>query len=205
MAFAEHQRTRKHSSGRFLLSTVGFLVLLGLAASSLNALISGARIAFIGSSRFYHEHRSVNLHRHAGLGDLMGALPKAMEAAKKLPELQQKLRETPSTGSALGGKVEVTLTGDLAPVSVKIDQSVLDEGLPAQVVSDAVFMAMKQAHNTSVEMTKSELAEFYKGMGVPQPGGAAPAPAPAPAAPKENLDFDPLGIGRSGGPTRSVD
>ncbi|CAE8650812.1 unnamed protein product, partial [Polarella glacialis] len=52
--------------------------------------------------------------RAAGPMDFMGAMPKMMEGMKKLPELQAKLREMPSVGSALGGKVTVVLSGDLA-------------------------------------------------------------------------------------------
>ncbi|CAK9104641.1 unnamed protein product [Durusdinium trenchii] len=45
-------------------------------------------------------------------GDILGSVGKVGEAMKKMPEeLQKRLRETPSTGSALGGKVKVTLSG----------------------------------------------------------------------------------------------
>lgn len=141
--------------------------------------------------------------RAAGLGDWMGAMQKMTEGAKKLPELQAKLRTMPSTGTALGGRVQVVVSGDLAPLSVDIDQSVLDEGLPAKVISDAVLLAFQEAHKGSLELTRSKLAEFYADLGVPmppQPGaGAAAAPGAAPAVPppqKENepLPFDPIGL-----------
>lgn len=43
-------------------------------------------------------------------------------------ELQKRLRDTPSMGSALGGKINVTLSGDLAPLGVEIDESLMEEG-----------------------------------------------------------------------------
>ena len=66
--------------------------------------------------------------RHAttpNLGELMGAMPKMMEGMKKLPELQKTLKEMPSEGSALDGQVKVTLSGDLAPLAVEIDETLM--------------------------------------------------------------------------------
>ncbi|CAE8643902.1 unnamed protein product, partial [Polarella glacialis] len=79
--------------------------------------------------------------RAAGPMDFMGAMPKMMEGMKKLPELQAKLREMPSVGSALGGKVTVVLSGDLAPIGVDIDEALMTEGVPAKVIADAVLLA----------------------------------------------------------------
>eukprot|EP00930_Biecheleria_cincta_P089878 TRINITY_DN79212_c0_g1_i1.p1 TRINITY_DN79212_c0_g1~~TRINITY_DN79212_c0_g1_i1.p1 ORF type:complete len:212 (-),score=45.06 TRINITY_DN79212_c0_g1_i1:52-687(-) len=189
-----------------------FLVIALLAAGGVLQL----RCAFAGTKLTDNCHGPKQRHRQlhllprpAGLGDLMGAMPKMMEAAKKLPELQQRLRETPSTGEALGGKVKVTLSGDLAPLGIVIDESLVKEGLPAQVIADGVLVAMKEAHNASVELSKTELANFYKGMGMPMPSGgsgglpgmpqaSAPSPPPIPA---ESLNFDPAGLGG----TRAVD
>jgi len=140
--------------------------------------------------------------RGANIGDLMGAMGKMQEGMKKLPELQAQLKLMPSVGTALGGKVKVTITGDLAPKSVEIDESVMSEGLTAQVLADAVFMAMKEAHAGSMKISQSKLSEFYGDMGMPMPGQQAAAPAPAPPLvkpkPKEELGFDPAGIGSIG-------
>eukprot|EP00931_Biecheleriopsis_adriatica_P045501 TRINITY_DN26062_c0_g1_i1.p1 TRINITY_DN26062_c0_g1~~TRINITY_DN26062_c0_g1_i1.p1 ORF type:complete len:215 (-),score=54.21 TRINITY_DN26062_c0_g1_i1:78-722(-) len=154
------------------------------------------------------QHRQRRLAAcRAGLGDLMGAMPKMMEGMKKLPVLQQKLRETPSEGTALGGRIKVQISGDLAPLAVEIDEGLMTEGLPAQVLADGVLVAMREAHNKSTELTRSELANFYKEMGMPAPGtggagglpgmpgaGAAAPAVPAPPPPP-SLDFDPAGIG----------
>eukprot|EP00441_Pelagodinium_beii_P047642 CAMPEP_0197624858 /NCGR_PEP_ID=MMETSP1338-20131121/4377_1 /TAXON_ID=43686 ORGANISM="Pelagodinium beii, Strain RCC1491" /NCGR_SAMPLE_ID=MMETSP1338 /ASSEMBLY_ACC=CAM_ASM_000754 /LENGTH=143 /DNA_ID=CAMNT_0043195103 /DNA_START=149 /DNA_END=580 /DNA_ORIENTATION=- len=137
----------------------------------------------------------------------MGAMPKMMESMKKLPELQKKLAETPSTGTALGGKIKVTITGDLQPAAVEIDESVMTDGLPAKLVSDAVLMAMQEAHTASSELSRKKIAELYADMGVPMPQGGAgglpgmpgatapAAPAPPPPPPSPPMDFDPAGLG----------
>merc|ERR1719461_2533231 len=98
----------------------------------------------------------------------MGAMPKMMEGMKKLPELQKTLKEMPAEGSALDGQVKVTLSGDLAPLAVNIDEPLLKR-LSAKELSDAVLTAMKNAHAASVERTRSELAQFYGSMGVSVP------------------------------------
>merc|ERR1719336_3247200 len=117
------------------------------------------------------------------IGDLLGKMPQMMEGMKKLPELQKKLKDMPSTGTALDGRVKVTLTGDLAPLRVEIDPSVMNSA-SSEELSAGVLEAMKEAHAASVELTRSSLAEFYGSMGVPVPPsmtGGAPAGAPAPA------------------------
>lgn len=134
----------------------------------------------------------------------MGAMPKIMESMNKMKEMQAKLKETPVTGSALDGRVQVTLTAALVPVDVAIDESVMSE-VSAKELSAGVLAAMKDAHNASWKVTSGQLSEVYGSMGLPgNPadlaglgGAGAPAQAPAPA-PKPDLPFDPIGL-------RSVD
>uniref|UniRef100_A0A7S4Q3L6 Uncharacterized protein n=2 Tax=Alexandrium monilatum TaxID=311494 RepID=A0A7S4Q3L6_9DINO len=142
-------------------------------------------------------------------GDLMGAMPKVMEGMKKLPELQKKLREMPSSGTAFDGRVKITLTGDLAPQGVEIDQSLLSE-VSSEELSAGVLEAMKEAHAASVELTRSSLAKFYGEMGVPVPpnmagagsAGAAAPSVPSPPKQEEGMAFDPAGLG---GKTQIID
>ncbi|CAK0899869.1 unnamed protein product, partial [Prorocentrum cordatum] len=124
------------------------------------------------------------------MGKLMGAMPKMMEGMKKLPELQAKLKATPCTGEALNGRIKVTITGDLTPQAVEIEDALLKE-VDGKTLSLGVLAAMQNAHANSVQMSQKQLSEFYGSMGVPIPGGA---PAPAPAPPPPSLDFDPIGI-----------
>ena len=105
----------------------------------------------------------------------------------------------------------MSISGDLAPLGVEIDESVMEANLTAEVLADAVYLAMKEAHNASLELSRTQLSKFYKDMGVPMPGqgggipgmggmggmGGMPGVAPpAPAAPAPPpMDFDPAGIG----------
>mmetsp|Transcript_97611 Transcript_97611/g.226316 ORF Transcript_97611/g.226316 Transcript_97611/m.226316 type:complete len:214 (-) Transcript_97611:102-743(-) len=144
----------------------------------------------------------VTARQAANLGDIMGAMPKMMEGMKKLPELQKKLKTMPAVGTALDGRVRVTLTGDLVPADVQIDDTLLSE-VSAEELSQGVLTAMKEAHAASVELTRTKLADFYGSMGVPVPpamSGGVQADTPVlPETKKEESDlaFDPIGIGKS--------
>lgn len=154
-----------------------------------------------------HRYRRASVQLSAGglggLGDLLGNMPKMMEGMKKLPELQQKLKVMASTGSALEGRITVTVTGDLAPVSVQIDETLMKE-VSEKELSAGVLIAMRVAHEASVELTRSKMAEFYSDLGVPVPGALGGKPEagspPKPALPTEAstgaqaLDFDPIGL-----------
>eukprot|EP00421_Protoceratium_reticulatum_P050440 CAMPEP_0168443890 /NCGR_PEP_ID=MMETSP0228-20121227/44764_1 /TAXON_ID=133427 /ORGANISM="Protoceratium reticulatum, Strain CCCM 535 (=CCMP 1889)" /LENGTH=242 /DNA_ID=CAMNT_0008458311 /DNA_START=41 /DNA_END=766 /DNA_ORIENTATION=+ len=128
--------------------------------------------------------RASHVRRAKSLTDLLGSMPKMMEGMKKLPELQKKLKDMPSVGEALDGRVKVTLTGDLAPADVVIDPALMSE-ISAEELGAAVLSAMRSAHGASVELTRSKLADFYGSMGVPVPGemtGGAPAGRPSASA-----------------------
>lgn len=129
------------------------------------------------------------------MGDLLGAMPKVMEATKKLRDSQESLKNKPVVGTGAGGRVKVTVTGSLTPVSVEIDEALMTE-LSAEELGDELLAAMKEAHTGSLELAKTSLSEIYGSMGLPVPGQEGSAPGPAPAKPKtEPLNFDPLGLG----------
>ncbi|CAE7251148.1 unnamed protein product [Symbiodinium sp. CCMP2592] len=83
-----------------------------------------------------------------------------------------------------GRRVKVVVSGDLAPLGVEIDEDLMEEGLPAKVLADAVFVAMKEAHNTTLELSRTELSKFYKDVGMPLPGAAGAAAGGMPGGEK---------------------
>mmetsp|Transcript_24468 Transcript_24468/g.44892 ORF Transcript_24468/g.44892 Transcript_24468/m.44892 type:complete len:194 (-) Transcript_24468:104-685(-) len=140
------------------------------------------------------------------IGDLMGAMPKAMEAAKNMQAMQEKMKAMPMQGSSLDGRVNVTVSGALVPLDVAIDGSLMTE-VTAEELSAGVLEAMQVAHNKSAEYTKTQITELYGNLGlggaVPGAGAAAPAPAAKPVGGGEDLAFDPINKGAA--TTRSVD
>ena len=61
-----------------------------------------------------------------GGGNMQQLMKQAQAMQRKLQEAQQELAESEVTGSAAGGMVEVTLTGDKTPVSVSIKPEAVD-------------------------------------------------------------------------------
>merc|ERR1719313_3033713 len=110
------------------------------------------------------------------MGKLAGMMPKMMESMKKLPELQNQLKEMPVEGTAMDGLVKVTVSGGLEPKDVYIADELLTT-VSASEISRAVLAAMKEAK--AVSMSQEKLKAFYEDLGVEMPaGGAAPGGAP---------------------------
>ena len=81
---------------------------------------------------------------------------------------------------------------------VEIDDGLVEEeGMTSKIVADAVYLAMKEAHNASLELSRTELQKFYSEMGVPVPGkGGMPGMPSVPSAPAPPpMEFDPAGLG----------
>ncbi|CAE7884842.1 unnamed protein product, partial [Symbiodinium microadriaticum] len=74
---------------------------VGVLLPALVFAVAGSAFCAI-SSRSRSTASSIARRAAPNFGDLLGNIGKMQEAAKKLPELQKRLRETPSTGTALG-------------------------------------------------------------------------------------------------------
>lgn len=90
-----------------------------------------------------------------GGGNMQQLMKQAQAMQRKLQEAQQELAESEVTGSAAGGMVEVTLTGDKTPVSVSIKPEAVDPD-DVEMLEDMVLAAfndaMKQADDLSKEL-----------------------------------------------------
>lgn len=90
-----------------------------------------------------------------GGGNMQQLMKQAQAMQRKLQEAQQELAESEVTGSAAGGMVEVTLTGDKTPVSVNIKPEAVDPD-DVEMLEDMVLAAlndaMKQADDLSKEL-----------------------------------------------------
>lgn len=90
-----------------------------------------------------------------GGGNMQQLMKQAQAMQRKLQEAQQELAESEVTGSAAGGMVEVTLTGDKTPVSVSIKPEAVDPDdieMLEDMVLAALNDAMKQADDLSKEL-----------------------------------------------------
>lgn len=103
-----------------------------------------------------------------GLGkmkELGEALKKAQQVQEGAKRLQEELEQMEITGEAGGGLVKVVLSGNQEPRRVDISPEVLSEG--ADVLSDLVAAAMKDAYNKSTATMREKMEELTGGLNIP--------------------------------------
>ena len=77
---------------------------------------------------------------------------------------QEKLKDEEVQGSAGGGAVKVTITGDLVIKQVYIDPSAIDPDDP-ELLSDMVTAATNEAIRAAQELATSKLGSVTGGLG----------------------------------------
>ncbi|MBD2314751.1 YbaB/EbfC family nucleoid-associated protein [Desertifilum sp. FACHB-1129] len=103
-----------------------------------------------------------------GLGkmkELADAFKKAQQVQEGAKQLQEELEQLEIQGEAQGGLVKVVLNGNQAPQRVEISQEVLQES--AEVVSDLVTAAMKDAYEKSTLTMRQRMEELTSGLNIP--------------------------------------
>jgi hypothetical protein len=103
-----------------------------------------------------------------GLGkmkELTEAFKKAQQVQEGAKQLQEDLEQMEIEGQAGGGLVKVVLSGNQEPRRVEISADVLAEG--AEVVSDLVTAAMKDAYNKSTATMREKMEELTGGLNLP--------------------------------------
>lgn len=103
-----------------------------------------------------------------GLGkmkELAEAFKKAQEVQEGAKRLQEELEQMEIEGQAGGGLVKVVLSGNQEPRRVEVSADVLSEG--ADVVSDLVTAAMKDAYNKSTATMREKMEELTGGLNLP--------------------------------------
>ncbi len=88
-----------------------------------------------------------------GGGNMQQALKQAQAMQRRLQEAQQKLAEEEVTGTAAGGMVEVTLTGDKSPVAVSIKPEAVDPD-DVEMLEDLVLAALSDALKKADDLTQ---------------------------------------------------
>lgn len=103
-----------------------------------------------------------------GLGkmrELTDAIKKAQQVQEGAKRLQEELETMEIEGEAGGGKVKVTMSGNQEPLRVTIDPSALSED--AEMLSDLVLAAMKDAYNRSTSTMREKMEELTGGLNLP--------------------------------------
>ncbi|MDB9528514.1 YbaB/EbfC family nucleoid-associated protein [Oscillatoria sp. CS-180] len=106
-----------------------------------------------------------------GLGkmrELADAVKKAQQIQEGAKQLQEDLESMEIEGQAGGGLVKVILTGNQEPRRVEISPEALNEG--AEVLSDLVSTAMKDAYQKSTETMRERMEDLTGGLNLPNLG-----------------------------------
>jgi DNA-binding YbaB/EbfC family protein len=103
-----------------------------------------------------------------GLGkmkELTEAFKKAQQVQEGAKKLQEELEAMEIEGEAGGGLVKVVLSGNQEPRRVEIAADAVSEG--ADVLSDLVTAAMKDAYNKSTATMRQRMEELTEGLNLP--------------------------------------
>lgn len=103
-----------------------------------------------------------------GLGkmkELATAIQKAQQVQEGAKKLQEDLEKMEIEGVAAGGAVKVIMSGTQEPRRVEISADILSEG--AEVLSDLVTAAMKDAYIKSTTTMREQMEELTGGLTVP--------------------------------------
>ena len=103
-----------------------------------------------------------------GLGkmkELAEAFKKAQQVQEGAKKLQEELEQMEIAGESGGGMVKVILSGNQEPRRVEISPNALAEG--ADVLSDLITAAMKDAYNKSTFTMRERMEELTSGLEIP--------------------------------------
>jgi nucleoid-associated protein EbfC len=103
-----------------------------------------------------------------GLGkmkELTEAFKKAQQVQEGAKKLQEELEVMEIQGEAGGGLVKVVVSGNQEPRRVEISPDALKEG--ADILSDLVVAAMKDAYDKSTATMRERMEELTGGLNLP--------------------------------------
>jgi DNA-binding YbaB/EbfC family protein len=99
------------------------------------------------------------------LVSLKNAFQQAMQVQEGAKRLQEELEQLEIQGESSDGLIKVFLSGNQEPRRVEIAPEALDKG--AEVLSQQVSEAMKDAYSKSSEIMRSRMEELTSGIKIP--------------------------------------
>ena len=96
--------------------------------------------------------------------DLQKMMKQAQKMAAEMQKAQEGLADIEVEGSAGGGAVKVTITGNLELVELDIDPEVVDPE-DVEMLQDMVLAAVNEALTSSQEMASKRLGGITGGLG----------------------------------------
>ncbi|UOZ08531.1 YbaB/EbfC family nucleoid-associated protein [Amycolatopsis sp. WQ 127309] len=99
-----------------------------------------------------------------GSFDISQLMQQAQQMQQKLVEAQEELANTEVTGSAGGGLVTATVSGDSQLKSLQIDPKVVDPD-DVETLSDLIVAAVRDASASAQKLTEQKLGPLAGGLG----------------------------------------
>lgn len=101
-----------------------------------------------------------------GMGNMQNMMKQMQKMQKKMAEAQEELGEQKIDGTAGGGMVTVTITGNKEVVDVKINPEAVDPE-DVEMLQDLVLAATNDALKKIEELTNKTMGQFTQGMNLP--------------------------------------
>lgn len=100
------------------------------------------------------------------MADLSQLLQLGQQMQGRLTQMQTELAQQTVTGSAGGGMVTATADGRGQIRSIRVDQSVAEEG-DVEMLEDLVLAAVNEAQRKAEDLYRSELSKVTGGLPLP--------------------------------------
>ncbi|AHJ31021.1 Transcriptional regulatory protein [Nodularia spumigena CCY9414] len=97
--------------------------------------------------------------------ELADAFKKAQQVQEGAKQLQEELEQMEIQGESGGGLVKVIVSGNQEPKRVEISPEALEQG--AELLSDLVTVAMKDAYNKSTTTMRERMEDLTSGLELP--------------------------------------
>lgn len=101
-----------------------------------------------------------------GIGGMGNLMKQAQEMQARLSKVQEDLANKTVEGSAGGGMVQVTVTGQLALAAVKIDPNVINTE-EKEMLEDLVLAAVNDGMRKARDMVSTEMSKITGGFKIP--------------------------------------
>jgi DNA-binding YbaB/EbfC family protein len=101
-----------------------------------------------------------------GIGGMGNLLKQAQEMQSRMAKIQDELAQKTVDGSAGGGMVRVTVNGQLALTSIKIDPTVINSE-EKEMLEDLIMAAINDGMRKARDMASSEMSKITGGLKIP--------------------------------------
>lgn len=100
------------------------------------------------------------------MGNMQGMMKKMQKMQKEMMEAQDALNEKQFEGTAGGGMVKVSVTGQREVVDVVLNEAVVDPE-DIEMLQDLIIIATNDALKKVEDETASTMGKFTQGMNLP--------------------------------------